>query len=86
MPIRYYLFIIISFFVLYAVVFKIAKKKKPLKRAFLTMIAGILVLVVIDIISVFTGVYLPVSPLSLTVSACAGVPGVATMLLLSWVL
>ncbi|MBQ4105471.1 MAG: pro-sigmaK processing inhibitor BofA family protein [Clostridia bacterium] len=73
-------------FLLFSLIYKIAKKKKPLRRAFLTMLSGVLSLILVDITGVFTGVYLPVSPLSLTVSSCAGVPGVATMLIISWLL
>lgn len=86
MSIKLYLLLIFCFFLFYSVVYKLAKKKKPLKRAFLTILGGIVILLLIDVSSVFTGIYLPISPLSLAVSGCMGVPGVATMLIIGWVL
>ena len=47
------------------------------------MLFGTVSLLLVDLVSVYTGVYLPVSALSLCVSACAGVPGVAVMLIIS---
>lgn len=79
---QYSLIVIFTFFI-YAVVYKICKKKKPLRRAFLTMLLGNVVLFVVDIASIFTGVYLPVSALTLTASSCGGAPAVAAMLIIS---
>lgn len=81
-----YLLIIFGFFVLYGIIYKAAKKKKPFKRAFLTMLLGFVFLILTDIAGIFTGVYLPISMLSVTISTCAGVPGVAAMMVLSWLL
>ena len=81
-----YLIINLSFLLLYSFVYKISKKKKPLKRAFLTMFIGLLVLIAVDIVGIFTDVYLPISLLSVTIAACGGVPGVAVMMILAWVL
>lgn len=47
------------------------------------MLIGILSLAAIDISGIFTGVYLPISPLTLTLSACGGVPAVATMIIIN---
>ena len=60
-----------------------AKKKKPFKRAFFSMLIGVLALLTVNLLSTLTTVYIPVTTLSLTVSAAAGIPGVALMILLS---
>ena len=78
--------IILTVYFLNSIIYKLTKNKKPFKRAFLVMLCGITALCAVDVLSVLTGVYLPVSPLSVTVSACMGVPGVASMLMLGWVL
>lgn len=73
----------LSALVLYTIIFLTAKKKKPFKRAFYTMLIGVLSLVIIDVSGMFTGVYLPISPLTLTLSACGGVPAVAVMIIIN---
>lgn len=50
------------------------------------MFIGLLVLIAVDIVGIFTDVYLPISLLSVTIAACGGVPGVAVMMILAWVL
>lgn len=47
------------------------------------MIIGALALTAVDLCSGFTGVYIPVSLLSIMVSVIGGVPGVALMLVLN---
>ena len=81
-----YAVINLFFLLMYTLIYKFTKKKKPLKRAFLTMLCGIMCLAVVDITGIFTGIYLPVSPLSVTISSCAGIPGVATMIVVRWIL
>ncbi|MBR2724243.1 MAG: pro-sigmaK processing inhibitor BofA family protein [Ruminococcus sp.] len=81
-----YVLIIFGSFIIYGHIYKCAKKKKPFKRAFLTMLIGFLVLIAVDIAGIFTGVYLPFSMLSVTISACLGIPGVAGMIVLCWLL
>ena len=82
----YYILCVVIFLLLFTVINVLCKKKKPVKRAFLTMLFGVIVMFAVNIVGIFTGVYLPVSPLSLTVSSCLGIPGVASMLIISWVL
>lgn len=74
--------IVFSAFLLYTLIFYVFKKKKPLKRAFLTSLLGIVFLVSFDVAGVYTGVSLPISPFSLCVSSCLGVPGVCGMLVM----
>lgn len=81
-----YISVIIFSFLVYGIIYKLAKKKKPFKRAFLTMLIGLSVLIAVDIAGIFTGVYLPISMLSVTVSACLGIPGIASMIVLCFLL
>ena len=53
-------------------------------RRFLTSaVMGVLSMVVVNLTTVFTGVMIPISGLSLTVSAVLGIPGVAAMLVIN---
>ncbi|MBQ8001052.1 MAG: pro-sigmaK processing inhibitor BofA family protein [Ruminococcus sp.] len=78
-----YSLVIICTFLFYALIYKLCKKKKPFKRAFFTMLFGIVLLIAVDVASIYTGVYLPVSALSVTASACGGAPAVAAMLIIT---
>lgn len=59
----------------------IVRAKNPLKRTFFSMLKGIATLAAVNILGVFTGVTLPISLLSLMISAVVGIPGVAAMLI-----
>ncbi|MGN1130181.1 MAG: pro-sigmaK processing inhibitor BofA family protein [Ruminococcus sp.] len=77
----YYIVIIyLCAFIFFVLIHKIGKNKKPLKRAFLSFFPGLLGLTAINLSSVFTGVYLPVSLLSVTVSSIGGIPGLTALL------
>ncbi len=71
--------ILISFLV-FIVIQKLSKNKNPLKRAFVSLFSGVVSLVAIDALSVFTGVYIPISILSVIISIALGIPGVTSML------
>ena len=75
--------ILVAIFLIFSFIHYAAKKKKPFKRAFLSMLVGVLTLGVVNLISTLTTVYVPVTELSLTVSAAGGIPGVEVMVLLS---
>lgn len=70
-------------FLLFSFIHYAGKKKKPFLRAFLSMLLGVVVLTLIDLLSGLTGVYIPVTGLSLLTSVIGGVPGVALLVLLS---
>lgn len=57
--------------------------KRPIQRAAGGVIIGVGALAVVNFSSYFTGVSIPVSLLSLGVSAAGGVPGVTLLLLLN---
>lgn len=73
----------VSTFLVFSFIHYAAKKKKPFKRALLSILAGLLTLGVVDLLSGMTGVYIPITQLTLLTSAAGGVPGVALMVLLS---
>lgn len=75
--------IIFVTFIVFAIIHRIAKNKRPLKRALLSLFTGALTLLLVNLSSVFTGVYLPVSLLSILVSLIGGIPGVTLMLVLN---
>ncbi len=80
------LFIVIvslSTFLIFSFIHYAAKKKKPFKRAFLSMLIGVAVLCAVNLLSGFTGVYIPVTKLMLLTSMAGGIPGVALLVLLS---
>ena len=67
----------------FSVLHYLSKKKHPLKRALISMIVGALTLTAVNLCSGFTGVYIPISLLSIFISVIGGVPGVALMLILN---
>ena len=77
------LIVSISVFLIFSFIHYAAKKKKPFTRAFLSMLTGILVLCAVNLLSGLTGVYLPVTKLTLLASMIGGVPGVALLVLLT---
>ena len=80
------LFIVIvslSTFLIFSFIHYAAKKKKPFKRAFLSMLIGVDVLCAVNLLAGFTGVYIPVTKLTLLTSMAGGIPGVALLVLLS---
>ena len=60
-----------------------AGSKKPFRRALGSALNGLVALVLVNLTGGFTGVTLPVSLLSLGVSAGLGIPGVTMLLLLN---
>ena len=79
------LFIIVSVsaFLIFSFIHYASKKKKPFKRALISMLSGIVTLLTVNILSGLTGVYIPVTRLTLLSSLIGAVPGVALMALLT---
>ena len=74
---------IVGTFLIFSFIHYAAKKKKPFLRAFLSMVLGVGALTLVNLTSGLTGVYLPVTKLSLLTSVVGGAPGVAAMVLLT---
>lgn len=77
------LFVILGTLVLFAVIHKLDKHKKPVRRACVSMLSGLLSLIAVNISGIFTGITLPVSLLSLMTSIIGGIPGVTMLLALN---
>ena len=75
--------LLLSCLLFFAALHAAAKNKRPVKRALLSMGSGALTLAAVNLLSGFTGVYLPVSLLSVLVSLIGGVPGVTLLLFLN---
>lgn len=63
----------------------IAGVKHPFRKAILNMMLGVGALAAVNLASTFTGVSIPVSLLSLGVSASGGIPGVTMLVLLNMI-
>lgn len=84
----YYVIAIIAVLIIaFLVVVQVsAGVKKPIRKGLLSMIIGILSLLAVNLCSGFTGVSLPVSVMSLGISAVGGIPGVTLMLILNMII
>ncbi len=69
--------------ILFAVIHKIDKNKKPVRRAFVSMLTGALSLLIVNVTGIFTGIVLPISILSVFTSIVLGIPGVTMLLSLN---
>ena len=59
----------------------IARSKKPVRETLFGILEGLGALIFVNVTGLFTSVFLPVSVLSLLVSAVLGIPGVTLMLI-----
>ena len=69
--------------IIFAIIHKLSKNRRPLIRAFLSMLSGLCALTAVDIAGVFTGVFIPLSMLSICASVIGGIPGVCALLALN---
>lgn len=56
--------------------------RKPFLSSILSLFPGIIVLIIINLTSAYTGVYVPVSPLTTGISALFGIPGITFLLII----
>ena len=73
-------------FALLVLIQVIVRAKRPVRRAVGGIITGLCALAVVNLTGLFTGVTLPISPLTLGVSGAAGISGVTLLLLLNLIL
>ncbi|MBQ5398863.1 MAG: pro-sigmaK processing inhibitor BofA family protein [Ruminococcus sp.] len=78
-----YPFIFLAVLIIFAIIHKLSKNKRPLLRAFLSMLMGFVSLLAVNLSGYFTGVFIPFSVLSILVSVIGGVPGVCSLLALN---
>ena len=81
-----YVGIILISLILFVFIYALSKNKKPFKRAFLSMLFGILSLVAINIAGQYMNINIPISSFSITVAACGGIPAVAAMVIINTLL
>lgn len=70
-------------FLLLVLVQVIVRSERPVRRAVGGIVTGLCALAVVNLTGLFTGVALPVSPLTIGVSGAAGISGVTLLLLLN---
>ena len=70
-------------FLLLVIIQVILRAKHPIRKAAGGVLTGLAALIIVNISGALTGVTLPISMLSIGVSAVAGIPGVTMMLLLN---
>lgn len=80
MPIWEIALILISTLLGFSIIHYTGKNKHPIKRAFISLFCGEFALLVVNLSASITGVYLPVSLLSILISLIGGIPGVTLML------
>ncbi len=78
----HWIIVCISAFIAVLIIKKIAGAEHVIRSGIVSVILGLAVLFLVNLTGNFTGVYLPVSRLSLSVSAFLGIPGTASMLIL----
>ena len=78
---RYVLFIAIGIIALILIVHILVKDKHPVKNTFYDIFIGLIAFAGVNLSGMITGVTLPVSIMSLGISAVAGIPGITMMLL-----
>lgn len=70
-------------FLLLVLIQVIMRSERPVRRAIGGILTGLFTLAVVNLTGMFTGVSLPLSPLTIGVSGVAGIPGVTLLLLLN---
>lgn len=73
-------------FIVLVIIQKIMHSKRPVRMAVLSLLWGIIALICVNLCTFFTNVSIPVSPMTLAVSAVLGIPGVTCLLLLQRIL
>ena len=86
MPLWGIISVLAAAFVLFAFLHFVAKNKRPFKRALISLAAGLFALAAVNLTSSLTGVYIPVSLLSVLTAAVGGVPGVTLLLFLNLII
>lgn len=68
--------------IIFAILYTAKDSEKPFKRSVISVFSGISALVAVNIAGIFTGVFIPISTLSLCVSTVGGIPAVTAMLII----
>jgi pro-sigmaK processing inhibitor BofA len=70
-------------FIVLAIIHKLGKNKKPLLRAFISMLIGLSALILVNLTGYATGITIPISLTTVCVSSGLGIPGVTLLLFLN---
>lgn len=76
----------LTVFLTLVIVHVIMHSHRPIRAAVLSLLPGIIALICVDVFSGMTGVFIPVSPLTLAVSSVLGIPGVTCLLIITRIL
>ena len=76
----------LGIFALLVIIQMIVKAERPVRKAIGGILTGLCALAVVDLTGCFTGVTLPISPLTIGVSGVGGISGVTMLLLLNLIL
>lgn len=69
--------------VVFTILNTVGKAKHPFSKSILTMLSGVCALIVVNVLSCFTMVSVPVSTVSLLTAIIGGIPGVTLILALN---
>lgn len=75
-----------SIFIVLVIIKAILHTKKPVRGAIISMFIGIAALGSVNLLGPIIGINIPISLLSLCTASIVGIPGVATLILLSVIL
>ena len=64
----------------------IMHSEHPVRAAVLSLLPGLLAMLCVNLLSSFTSVSVPISPLSLFISAVLGIPGLTALLIIQRIL
>ena len=62
------------------------RSKNPIRKAIFGILLGISSLIAVNITGIFTGIFIPVSIMSVFICAVAGIPGTILLLILNLIL
>ena len=80
--IQFILTILCSAVFLFTIIYFFFFFPRPFRRAVYTVLSGLLSLIAVNVTGIFTGVSLPVSTLSICISAVGGIPAVTAMVII----
>ncbi len=64
----------------------IMRSAHPIRSSLLSLLPGLAALICVDLVSSYTNVMIPISPLSLSISSVLGIPGVTSLLIIQRIL
>ena len=81
---KYAFICVLSLFELVVMIFAV-KAGKPFKTVIINALAGLAAMAVINLTKNFTGVFVPLNPISVTLSGIMGIPGVIGLIIIRFI-